>query len=119
MAMNEMDTTRRYTKYKRHVNDSTERIDAKDVNQIQENINEHQEDVNVVKDEAFIERVYTIFDNNLFANAMFLDTYANGQYIDKVQSSNYLLDPKLNNVSLSKDADAATVSSIRIHSVHG
>ena len=119
MAMNETNTTRRYTKYKRHVNDSTERIDAKDVNQIQENINEHQEDVNIVKDEAFIERVYTIFDNNLFANAMFLDTYENGQYIDKVQSSNYLLDPKLNNVSLSKDADAATVSSIRIHSVHG
>lgn len=119
MAMNEMDTTRRYTKYKRHVNDSTERIDAQDVNQIQENINEHQEDTNIIKDTAFQERVYTIFENNLYTNAMFLDVYENGQYINKVDSSNYILDSKLNNVYIDKDHDAGTVTSIRIHSVHG
>lgn len=119
MAMNEMDTTRRYTKYKRHVNDSTERIDAHDVNQIQENINEHQEDTNIIKDTAFQERVYTIFENNLYTNAMFLDVYENGQYINKVDSSNYVLDSKLNNVYIDKDNDAGTVTSIRIHSVHG
>lgn len=119
MAMNEMDTTRRYTKYKRHVNDSTERIDAQNVNQIQENINEHQEDTNIIKDTAFQERVYTIFENNLYTNAMFLDVYENGQYINKVDSSNYVLDSKLNNVYLDKDHDAGTVTSIRIHSVHG
>ena len=119
MAMNEMDTTRRYTKYKRHVNDSTERIDAQDVNQIQENINEHQEDTNIIKDTAFQERVYTIFENNLYTNAMFLDVYENGQYINKVDSSNYVLDSKLNNICIDKDHDAGTVTSIRIHSVHG
>lgn len=119
MAINEMDTTRRYTKYKRHVNDSTERIDAKDVNQIQENINEHQEDTNIIKDEAFQERVYTIFENNLYTNAMFLDVYNNGQYIDKVNSSNHVLDPKLKNVYLDDDKDSGTITSIRIHSVHG
>ena len=119
MAINEMDTTRRYTKYKRHVNDSTERIDAKDVNQIQQDINEHQEDTNIIKDTAFQERVYTIFENNLYTNAMFLDIYENGQYIDKVNSSNHVLDPKLNNISLEKDKDSGTVTSIRIHSVHG
>ena len=119
MAMNEMDTTRRYTKYKRHVNDSTERIDAQDVNQIQENINEHQEDTNIIKDTAFQERVYTIFENNLYTNAMFLDVYENGQYINKVDSSNYVLDSKLNNVYIDKDHDAGTVTSIRVHSVHG
>lgn len=119
MAMNEMDTTRRYTKYKRHVNDSTERIDAQDVNQIQENINEHQEDTNIIKDTAFQERVYTIFENNLYTNAMFLDVYENGQYINKVDSSNYILDSKLNNVYIDKDHDAGTVTSIRVHSVHG
>ena len=119
MAMNEMDTTRRYTKYKRHVNDSTERIDAQDVNQIQENINEHQEDTNIIKDTAFQERVYTIFENNLYTNAMFLDVYENGQYINKVDSSNYVLDSKLNNVYIDKNHDAGTVTSIRIHSVHG
>lgn len=119
MAMNEMDTTRRYTKYKRHVNDSTERIDAQDVNQIQENINEHQEDTNIIKDTAFQERVYTIFENNLYTNAMFLDVYENGQYINKVDSSNYVLDSKLNNVYLDKDNNTGTVTSIRVHSVHG
>ena len=119
MAMNEMDTTRRYTKYKRHVNDSTERIDAQDVNQIQENINEHQKDTNIIKDTAFQERVYTIFENNLYTNAMFLDVYENGQYINKVDSSNYILDSKLNNVYIDKDHDAGTVTSIRVHSVHG
>lgn len=119
MAMNEMDTTRRYTKYKRHVNDSTERIDAQDVNQIQENINEHQEDTNIIKDTAFQERVYTIFENNLYTNAMFLDVYENGQYINKVDSSNYVLDSKLNNIYIDKDHDTGTVTSIRVHSVHG
>ena len=119
MAMNEMDTTRRYTKYKRHVNDSTERIDAQDVNQIQENINEHQEDTNIIKDTAFQERVYTIFENNLYTNAMFLDVYVNGQYINKVDSSNYVLDSKLNNIYIDKDHDTGTVTSIRVHSVHG
>ena len=119
MAMNEMDTTRRYTKYKRHVNDSTERIDAQDVNQIQENINEHQEDTNIIKDTAFQERVYTIFENNLYTNAMFLDVYENGQYINKVDSSNYVLDSKLNNIYIDKDHNAGTVTSIRVHSVHG
>lgn len=119
MTINEMDTTRRYTKYKRHVNDSTERIDAKDVNQIQQDINEHQEDTNIIKDTAFQERVYTIFENNLYTNAMFLDVYENGQYIDKVNSNNHVLDSKLNNVSLEKDKNSGTVTSIRIHSVHG
>lgn len=119
MAMNEMDTTRRYTKYKRHVNDSTERIDAQDVNQIQENINEHQEDTNIIKDTAFQERVYTIFENNLYTNAMFLDVYENGQYINKVDSSNYVLDSKLNNIYIDKDNNTGTVTSIRVHSVHG
>jgi hypothetical protein len=119
MAINEMDTTRRYTKYKRHVNDSSERIDAKDVNQIQKDINEHQEDTNIIKDEAFQERVYTIFENNLYTNAMFIDVYENGEYIDKVNSSNHILDSKLKNVSLEDEKDSGTITSIRIHSVHG
>ena len=119
MAMNEMDTTRRYTKYKRHVNDSTERIDAQDVNQIQSNINEHQKDTNIVKDEAFQERVYTIFENNLYTNAMFLDVYENGQYIDKTNSSNHVLDAELKNVYLENNKPNGIITSIRIHSVHG
>ena len=103
MAMNEMDTTRRYTKYKRHVNDSTERIDAQDVNQIQENINEHQEDTNIIKDTAFQERVYTIFENNLYTNAMFVDYYKTGEYLNLNESLAVQLDYNKSQLSLKPD----------------
>ena len=119
MAMNDLDTTRRYTKYKRHTNDSSERIDAKDVNKIQDTINAHQEDTNIIKDEAFQERVYTIFENNLYTNAMFIDVYENGQYINKVKSENHVLDPKLKNIYVNSRNNSCTVTSIKIHSVHG
>lgn len=119
MSMEELNTTRRYTKYKRHVNDSTERVDAKNVNQIQEDINQHQEDTNMLKDTAFQERVYTIFENNLYTNAMFLDVYETGEYIDKVNSENHVLDANLRNIYLENDKDTGTVTSIRVHSVHG
>lgn len=119
MTMKDIDTTRRYTKYKRHVNDSTERIDAQNVNKIQETINEHEVDTNVIKDTAFQERVYTIFENNLYANAMFLDIYENGKYIDKVQTKNVSLDSKLKNVSLDKGTVSGIITSQRVYSVHG
>ena len=119
MGFNNIDTTRRYTKYKRHINDSSERIDAKDVNTIQQNINEHQEDTNIIKDTAFQERVYTIFENNLYANAMFLDVYENGEYIDKTKSFNHVLNANLKNVSLDNLNNTGQITSIIIHSAHG
>lgn len=119
MSINETNTIRRYTKYKRHVNDASERINANDINQIQKDINEHQKDTNIIKDEAFQERVYTLFENNLYTNAMFLDVYENGEYIDKVNSNNYTLDPKLKNISINKNNNSGTVTSIKICSVHG
>jgi len=118
-TLNNVDTTRRYTKYKRHVNNSTERIDAQDVNQIQQNINTQQEDSNLLKDTAFQERVYTIFENNLYTNAMFIDVYENGQYINKVDSENHVLDPKLKNVYVDSRNASCTITSTKIHSVHG
>jgi hypothetical protein len=119
MAMNETDTTRRYTKYKRHVNDSTERIDAQDVNVIQETINAHETDTNIIKDTAFQERVYTIFQNNLYTNAMFLDVYENGNYIDMTQTKDISFNQDLLNISITKGAKAGVITSSRIHSVHG
>lgn len=119
MAMNETDVTRRYTKYKRHVNDSTERIDAQDVNTIQESINAHESDTNVIKDTAFQERVYTIFQNNLYANAMFIDTYENGNYIDMTQTKDVSLNSKLLNASINKGESSGVLTSSRIHSTHG
>lgn len=118
-TMNNTDTTRRYTKYSRHVNDSSERIDAQDINKVQENININEDAINIVKDTAFQERVYTIFENNLYTNAMFIDDYQNGMYIDKVKSNNHHLDGSLRSVSVDNKTSTASISSINIHSVHG
>ena len=56
MALNEHDNTRQYTKYKRHVNESNERVDASTVNALQEDLNIQQKETNEVKDKAFEER---------------------------------------------------------------
>ena len=119
MAMNDLDTTRTYTKYKRHVNDSTERVDAQTINQIQEDIQTKQEDTNTIKDTAFEERLYTIFENNNYVNAMFKDLLENGNFINATKSSNYNLDPNLKNVSITKDQSEATITSIKLHSSFG
>ena len=72
MAIQEMDSTRKYTKYKRHANEASERIQAETINTIQKDTQEAQIDRILIKDTAFQERVYTIFNNNLYVNAMFM-----------------------------------------------
>jgi hypothetical protein len=119
MALNDLNTERQYTRYKRHVNDSGERVDATQVNQIQEDINKSQKDINTVKDTAFEERVYTIFNNNLYVNAMFLDAYKDGRYIDMTLSSNVALRTDEGRIQLEGGKETGTVTSTKIQSVHG
>lgn len=88
MALQDFDKTRQYTRYKRHVDESHEKIDAGTVNKIQDDIVVQQVETNGVKDTAFEERVYTIFNNNLYTNAMFLDCLKTGEYIDMNSSRN-------------------------------
>ena len=64
MPLQDYDKNRQYTKYKRHVNESHERVNAKTINTIQKDINTQQQETNAIKDTAFEERVYTIFNNN-------------------------------------------------------
>ena len=73
MALNEFDNKRHYTKYKRHVNESHERVNAATVNRLQDDLAAQQQTTNEVKDITFEERIYTIFNNNLYTNAMFVD----------------------------------------------
>ena len=86
MALNDHNSTRQYTKYKRHVNESHERVDASTVNTLQDDLNVQQKETNEVKDTAFEERVYTIFNNNLYVNAMFVDYFKSGEYINLNES---------------------------------
>jgi hypothetical protein len=119
MAIQDMDSTRKYTKYKRHTNESSERIQAETINTIQKDVQQAQVDRNIIKDTAFEERVYTIFNNNLFANAMFIDPYENGNYIQMLYSDNVKLNGTLYNITLNDSSKEGYVQSCHIASVHG
>lgn len=118
MALNDHNSTRQYTKYKRHVNESQERIDAGTVNQLQDDLNVQQQETNTVKDTAFEERIYTIFNNNLYTNAMFVDYFKTGEYVDMNKSSNVALDYPKTQLSIDEGATGTAIST-QIYSVHG
>lgn len=119
MPLQDYNKTRQYTKYKRHVDDSNEKVNASTVNKIQSDINEQQHETNLVKDTAFEERVYTIFNNNLYTNAMFVDYYKQGQYLNLNESDNVEIDFEKTQLSLKAGSKSGTAISSKIYSVHG
>lgn len=118
MALNDLDNKRQYTKYKRHVNESNERVDAKTVNKLQEDLSTQQQETNAVKDTAFEERIYTIFNNNLYTNAMFVDYFKTGEYVNMNESSNIAFDYPKTQLSIDNNTTGTAISTL-IHSVHG
>lgn len=118
MALNEYNNKRQYTKYKRHVNDSQERIDAATVNQLQQDLNVQQQETNDVKDTAFEERIYTIFNNNLYTNAMFVDYFKTGEHLNLNESNNIKIDTEKTQLTLD-NSNTGTAISTMIYSVHG
>ena len=120
MALQDYDNTRRYTKYKRHVDNSAETVSAKDINKIQEDVAKQHEESNLIKDTAFEERVYTIFNNNLYANAMFFDRFNNGDYVNLNKSSySIMIDSKKHCLTLRQGTLSGEMVSMTIESVHG
>lgn len=119
MALNDYENKKQYTKFKRHVDDSKERINAESINKIQEGISEQQIETNKIKNRAFEERVYTIFENNLYTNAMFKDTLENGEYLNMTQSSNTYFNTDELNIQLTKNSTSGEIKSTKIYSVHG
>ena len=119
MPLQDYDKTRQYTKYRRHVDDSNEKVNAGTVNKIQSDINEQQHETNLVKDTAFEERVYTIFNNNLYTNAMFVDYYKQGQYLNLNESDNVEINFEKTQLSLKAGSKSGTAISSKIYSVHG
>ena len=119
MPLQDCNKTRQYTKYKRHVDDSNEKVNAGTVNKIQSDINEQQHETNLVKDTAFEERVYTIFNNNLYTNAMFVDYYKQGQYLNLNESDNVEINFEKTQLSLKAGSKSGTAISSKIYSVHG
>ena len=119
MPLQDYNKTRQYTKYKRHVDDSNEKVNAGTVNKIQLDINEQQHETNLVKDTAFEERVYTIFNNNLYTNAMFVDYYKQGQYLNLNESDNVEINFEKTQLSLKAGSKSGTAISSKIYSIHG
>ena len=119
MPLQDYDKTRQYTKYKRHVDDSNQKVNAGTVNKIRSDINEQQHETNLVKDTAFEERVYTIFNNNLYANAMFVDYYKQGQYLNLNESDNVEINFEKTQLSLKAGSKSGTAISSKIYSVRG
>ena len=118
MALNEYNNKRQYTKYKRHVNDSQERVDAATVNQLQQDLNVQQQETNDVKDTAFEERIYTIFNNNLYTNAMFVDYFKTGEHLNLNESNNIKIDTEKTQLTFD-NSNTGTAISTMIYSVHG
>ena len=119
MALNEHNIKRQYTKYKRHVNESKERIDANTINKIQEDINIQQEESNTIKDTAFEERIYTIFNSNLYVNSMFVDYFRTGEYVNLSQSTNINLNNQKAQLTIGNKSNNGIAISTPIYSVHG
>lgn len=119
MPLQDYNKTRQYTKYKRHVDDSNEKVNAGTINKIQSDINEQQHETNLVKDTAFEERVYTIFNNNLYTNAMFVDYYKQGKYLNLNESDNVEINFEKTQLSLKAGSKSGTAISSKIYSVHG
>lgn len=120
MALNDHNPNRQYTKYKRHVNESLERVDAETVNKLQDDINVHQLESNKIKDKAFEERVYTIFNNNLYVNAMFIDYFRTGEFVNLYAStSSVAIDSQYNQLTLKQGSPSGDAVSTVIHSIHG
>lgn len=121
MALDDFEPHRRYTKYKRHVDESKERISAEDINKIQRDVNNSQFDINTMKDYAFTERVYTIFENNKYTNAMFLDEIKSGEYINMYESSqpNLKVDYNKSNMYIHEGYTEASMTSTTVYSVKG
>ena len=119
MALSDYNNNRTYTKYKRHVDDSKERISALDVNKIQTDLAEQQQETNLVKDTAFEERVYTIFENNLYTNAMFFDRFNNGEHVNLSESNNVLINYEKHRLELQEGMQYGEMVSLRVESVHG
>lgn len=119
MALQDYDNNRQYTKYKRHVNESNERVNAETVNTLQADLNTQQQETNAVKDTAFEERVYTIFNNNLYTNAMFVDYFKTGEYIDMNLSRDIAVNYPMTQLSLDKDKEDGSCISTIVYSVHG
>lgn len=119
MAMYDNNSKRQYTQYKRHINDSGERINAVTINKNQNDINSIQVDNSDIKDKAFEERIYTILENNLYCNSCSIDYFKNGEKINDNESRNIMIDSKKRQLTTKELGFPGTFVSKTIQSPHG
>ena len=118
-SMYEFENERAYTKFKRHVDESHERISANDINKLQTSVQKQELFENRTRDTAFQERIYTIFENNLFVNAMFVDYYENGNYVNLLECNGVSRDEEKQLVTLQPYYSQGVAASSLILSQYG
>ena len=119
MALNENNNKRQYTQYKRHVNESGERINAQTINKIQQDVNDIQIQDSNIKDKAFEERVYTILDNNLYCNSCSIDYFKDGQKINDNESNNIKIISETHQLTVDDATSPGEFKSVIIESPYG
>jgi hypothetical protein len=119
MALYENNNKRQYTQYKRHVNDSSEKVDAKTINSLQKDINVIQKEDADIKDKAFEERVYTILENNLYCNSCSIDYFQNAEKINQADSENICILDNTSQLSLKNIYKPGEFKSIVVYSPFG
>ena len=119
MPINDHDYKRQYTQYRRHINESQERVNANTVNTLQNDLQNNRVDTNLLKDTQFEERVYTIFENNLFTNAMSIDMFKNGEYVNLTDSVNIKVNPSKDQLALETPYSNGKLISMKRYSTFG
>jgi len=88
----------KFTHFQRHIDNAKEVIESKDINKIQESVNQ-QEEINIIKNEnSFINKCLFILENHFAVNSGFVDELKDMQNIDRV--NNYTVDFDFDDTSL-------------------
>lgn len=107
---------RTFTKFQRHTNNSKEKIDANDVNKIQNSVNNTESNVIEIRKNEFNSKVLYQFDNNFYVNSLFIDLYKNYSNIDNTLSSNIKLNPNDMSITIADNKTEAIIYSTLITS---
>lgn len=110
---------RGFTKFSRHSNNTNEVVDAGDINKIQESVNIAESKLIKTQSEIFTDKALYFFDNNLYANSIYIDTYNDKSLIDVGESENIIISSKLNSVKIKDTSARGKISSILFKSTLG
>lgn len=82
-----MSETYKFTKFTRNVDNANDPITATDSNLVQKAVNSAEKEIINVKSDDFLNDVLFTFDNNLYANSLFIDSMDSMEFLNMIKSS--------------------------------